>query len=108
MRFPAPEESRRLEGESGRPWWFDPERALRVLGGGKAVLIGAMGEQLEGLRFELGSVPIKHDGLIPGWNARCLTPIPPGRWTLRVEDEGRVLFEREVTIESGQTTTLRW
>jgi hypothetical protein len=48
------------------------------------------------------------DWLVRGWPARCLAPLPVGRWTLRAENEHGVVFEREITIEEGQVTTVRW
>ena len=81
----------------------------QVLGGGRAFLVGA-----DGRRQAVGSLDVEgghslgQDWIVPGWAARSLDPLPPGAWTLRIEREGRVLFERAVTIVAGQTTTVRW
>ena len=86
-----------------------PDLAREALDGGTAVLIGRSGERVEGLTFDSPYTPAYVLGwIVPGWTSRCRTPLPPGEWTLRIEDEGRSLFEREVVIREGETTVVRW
>lgn len=87
----------------------DAERVAQVLGGGRAFLVGADGRrQAVGSLDVEGGHPLGQDWIVPGWAARSLDPLPPGAWTLWIEREGRVLFERAVTIVAGETTTVRW
>ena len=48
------------------------------------------------------------DLVLPRFAARGLTPIPPGRWTLRVLGEEGPILERTVEIEAGKTTSVAW
>ena len=87
---------------------FRQDQGRAELGGGDGVLVGAEGRRIEGLTFDVqGGFPWL-DWITPGWTARCLDPIPPGRWTLRIEDRGTLLLEREIVIEEGRVTVIRW
>jgi hypothetical protein len=85
-----------------------PELARPRFGGGRVALIRE-GRRLALDRFEVPGAPVSRlDWLVPGWRARCLDPIAPGEWTLRVEGDGGVLFERRIHVEAGRTTVVRW
>jgi len=101
---PTPEEEELFHDGN----WLRPELAREPLGGGTAILVGRDGRRIEGLSFEVPGVFWSLNWITPGWDARVLTPLPPGRWTLRVEDGETVLYEHPVTIEAGRVTTLLW
>ena len=89
-------------------WDCEREEVRRALGGGFARLIRASGEVVEDLSFDTYVGSLGLPWIVPGWYARCLTPLPPGDWVLEVESDGHALFRADVTIVAGETTVLRW
>ena len=95
--------------------------ARRAFGGGVASLVPfdspgfaspgveSQRDPIHGLEFLLpGFLFTDFDWILPGWEARCMTPLPPGSWIFRVAGDDGVLFERRVVIEAGETTVVRW
>lgn len=95
-----------------RFYLHDPALSRAPLGGAWLHLYDESGKKratLDNLEVpELPGLPWGVDWLVPGWPARCLTPLPVGNGTLRAENERGVIFEREITIEQGRTTVVRW
>ena len=87
--------------------------ATRIrLSAARAVLTSRTGDRTEVPLFDVqGPNDLRSHGLpwvIRGWPARGLSPIAPGDWTLRLERDGDLLLERQVTIVAGEVTTVRW
>ncbi len=96
-------------GDELQRWYFRAaERPRLQNGGGFATLTRAGEERVAPLHFQTSRGATTIGWIAPGMSAYCATPLPPGRWTLRVEDGERVLFETEVEIHAGETTVVRW
>lgn len=48
------------------------------------------------------------DRVAPGLAARGRSLIPAGEWDLRVESDGQLLLEQQITVVAGEVTTIRW
>ncbi len=89
-------------------WSYRAREGLRLRNGGVPVTMTRPdGSTCDGLRFEASERRTGVPWIVPHSTVRCRTPIPPGRWTLRVAD-GERMFEREVEIRAGRTTVVRW
>ena len=77
-------------------------------GGGFASFEPRGRERIERLEFDIPGALGRADWILPGWDARCLTPLPPGPGRLRVEGEEGVLYEGDVVVREGEVTVVRW
>ncbi len=90
-----------------RSWYRQLEHARRRCAGA-FVSLEQDTERIDPLVFEDAGPFARIGWTVPGCPARCLTPIPPGIWRLRVDNGEEVLFERDVEIHAGRTTVVRW
>jgi len=85
------------------------EGCRQRLGGRVVELVSARGELLpvefQNLGLDRSGVP----WIVPGYSARGLTPIPPGRWLLRaLGEDGSPVLERWIEIVAGDVTRVPW